>query len=548
METHASSVTRRWLLVSWLASSLAACGTSPPGGEDAGDAAPAGDATTVGDATPPTDAGDLDGAQGDATVPPGDASDGAASADGDSDGALDAGTDAACVAVGTFGSTHGEAFSYGRHYPNGAAAVDYIYGPKGMWGSLEGLAYNFNYYASCATSDHAYDRNSLIAAANGPPFVARDANCHLLWTASTTSTDPQIAVPPGNAGFAFREHSGTGAGGAQLGKPFSVYWYDDNSLAIAMSQAYARPTASGLLPYADFTRWSVVAGDAASWHGQPYGAPGNPTSDCCIDTMALNGLYDLASGDFASAAKEWTSLTSASGATYDQTTQRYLYPSVNSNYYFGLYKVLTDQMMGDPAATPSSSPTASTLLQHSMALDSHILDNQEHDGDAGAPIGWVTDIPAGTSLINTETVAAQVLGLGARANAVFEPGVAPLTNDPNGYFVRPYHVLSAVSSAGSQPGYMTNGPGFYAPQGTYTVDFRLRAPAPTGTVATVSVQDVVSGTVLASHDVAASEMASGNQWTQISLVAAVPAGCNQLALRTHWSGSGNLDVGPIRVR
>jgi hypothetical protein len=502
------------------------------------------------------------GAGGDASYEGGPADDGpggldardapaAIDASGDVDASMlsDGGPDAAsCTAAGTFGPAHGGPFSYGRHYPNGAAAVTWIYGPDGTWGDMTGLRYTDNYYAACATGDHPADTSALIAAANGPPFTTRDANCHLLWAADPAAGDPQLGVPDGGAGSAFHEHSGVAAGGAKTGAPFTVYWYDDNTLAAVMSQAYGAPMPGGLVTFADFTRWSVVSGNAAAWHGTPYGAPGNPTSDCCIDTKALNGLYDLATGSFASAAAEWTSVLAMTGATYDGATQRYLYPSIASNYYFGLFKILTDELRANPAASPSSTPSASELLQHSVSLDSDILDDQQQQAGSGTLIGWVTDVPPGGSLINTETVAAEVLGLGARSNSVFEPGVAPLSSDAQGYFLRPYHALSAVGSAGSQPGYMTRGPGFQAPPGAYAVDFRLRAPAPTGTVATVSVYDDVTGAVLASHDVAAAEMATGNLWTEITVSFTVTAPCSQIELRTYWSGSGNLDVGPIRVR
>jgi hypothetical protein len=95
---------------------------------------------------------------------------------------------------------------------------------------------------------------------------------------------------------------------------------------------------------------------------------------------------------------------------------------------------------------------------------------------------------------------------------------------------------------------MTTGPGFAAPPGTYEVDFFLRAPSPTGTIATVSVRDATTSSVLATHDVLASEMATANAWTRITLTATVPAGCHRLDFDTAWSGTANLDVAAIRVR
>ncbi len=242
------------------------------------------------------------------------------------------------------------------------------------------------------------------------------------------------------------------------------------------------------------------------------------------------------------------------GSTYDPATQRYLYSSIGQNYYFGLFKILTDELRAT-VASATTNPSASVLLQHSIALDSDIVDDQQEQEDSGASIGWVTNVPPGTSLINTETVAAEVLGLGARSNSVLEPGVAPPSSDPNGYFLRPYHALSAVvlDEGGSQPGYITKGPGFQAPPGSYEVDFRLRAPAPSAGVVTVSVYDDVSQAILATHDVTAAELldadgGANNTWVEVTVNVTVTAPCNQLELRTYWHGGSNLDVGPIRVR
>src|SRR5271165_1666108 len=127
-----------------------------------------------------------------------------------------------------------------------------------------------------------------------------------------------------------------------------------------------------------------------------------------------------------------------------------------------------------PAAT-STSPSLATLLQHSVALDSDILDEQQTQQSDGGLIGWVTDIPPGGSLINIETIACEVLGLGARANSLFEPGVAPLRSDPSGYSSG-RTTRSARWGLRDRSRYMTRGPGFVAPPGNYVIDYRLRAP------------------------------------------------------------------------
>ena len=72
-------------------------------------------------------------------------------------------------------------FRYGVHYPNGIAAVDYIFSSDGMWKEMNPIDYAWNYYENCAESDHPFGKGDLIAAANGTRlYTARDANCHLL--------------------------------------------------------------------------------------------------------------------------------------------------------------------------------------------------------------------------------------------------------------------------------------------------------------------------------------------------------------------------------
>src|SRR6266487_1110215 len=69
---------------------------------------------------------------------------------------------------------------YGQHFPNGKAAVDYIYGPEGMWKRMNPLQYYWNYYERYATKDHPFGKDQLIKAANGSAFyTTRDANGYL---------------------------------------------------------------------------------------------------------------------------------------------------------------------------------------------------------------------------------------------------------------------------------------------------------------------------------------------------------------------------------
>ncbi|MDB4997615.1 MAG: hypothetical protein JWM74_5047 [Myxococcaceae bacterium] len=474
---------------------------------------------------PSTIAGDASPAADGATP-----SDGGARADAELDATVSDAPDAnACPAAGTLTGTHAPAFSYGRHYPSGLAAVAYAYGADGMWKEMKPLEYTTNYYAQYATTNHPEGKSALIAYANGTHFTtARDANGHLLG-----DLDHSGEIDSPNGGFAFHEHNGRGAGGASSGGPFTNFWFDDNWLARYMSSAYGRPLPNGLSDYTDFTRWRILGGDATAW--TPYGSS-------FFDTLALDGLYELAKGNVAGASSKWDAVRDKSGFTYDGTSQRYAYPSIQEPYHMGLFKILTDQLMEAPAL---SATKRAELLQHSIALRSDLLSIQETSG--ASALGWRSDISSATSLMNIESLTVGVLALGARADSVFEAGSAPLKSEAKGYFVRPHHVISAVTGT-STAGLVTTGPGFAAPPGSYDVDFFLRAPSPTGTVATVSIRDTTTSTVLATHDVPASEMAASNAWTRVTLTAVVPAGCHVLDFDTAWTGTANLDVAAIRVR
>jgi hypothetical protein len=135
---------------------------------------------------------------------------------------MSAANDLAGSAPAAFTSQNGGAFVYGRHYPNGAAAVAYAYGPEGMWKEMNPLEYKWNYYcggmpgcvlAAAPPANHSTDKNALIAYAAGTHFTtALDANAHLLWD---MNHDGEIDTSTG--GFAFDEHNGKGAGGVAKG-------------------------------------------------------------------------------------------------------------------------------------------------------------------------------------------------------------------------------------------------------------------------------------------------------------------------------------------
>jgi hypothetical protein len=181
-----------------------------------------------------------------------------------------------------------------------------------------------------------------------------------------------------------------------------------------------------------------------------------------------------------------------------------------------------------------------------MALRSNILSNQERSGSTF--LGWRSNIHDTGSLINTESVAVNALALGAASKYVFEAGRAPLLSSAGGYFLRPHNVLSADVSGGSRPGHMTYGPYWTLPAGTYDVDFFLRAPSPSGTVATVDVYDSSTGQILVSRALGSADFTSGNRWTRVTLRAQVSNPSNSLELRVWWHGGSNLDIACIAVR
>jgi hypothetical protein len=317
------------------------------------------------------------------------------------------------------------------------------------------------------------------------------------------------------------------------GKPFTQFWFDDNWLARYMSTAYGQQLPNGLSKYSDMTRWQILGGDGTNWNR--YGAT-------AIDQLALDGLDYLATGDVVSALAKMDAITNDPKVVYDGMNQRYSYGNITENYHLGLAKILADNLLANSSLDPAR---RSALLQHSISLRSNILSNQETNGIN--LYGWVTGINDPTTLMNIESIACNVLALGATTNTVFEAGLPPLTADNNQYFLRPHHVLSGVTGL-SQAGFMTRGPGWTIPTGTYQVDFFLRAPSPVGKMATVDVRDTISGNVLVSGDVNAADMASGNTWTQITLPVFVTSANTQIELRTYWYATANMDVAAIRIR
>jgi hypothetical protein len=413
---------------------------------------------------------------------------------------------------------------YGVNYPNGMAAVDYAYGPDGTWRPQVDVSYRWNYYQQYATAAHPYDRDALFAYADGTHnATARDANGHLLLD---FDHDGEIDFTGG--GSAFWEHNGRGAGNAVLATPFSNFWFDDNWLARYVAQAYNRPLPNGLSAYPDFNRWQILAGDTTAW--TPYGSD-------FFDILALDGLYWLARGQASTALAKWTRIRDTSGAAYDSTARRYRYPNIAENYHVGLFKILTEHLL-------AAGQSAAELTQHSVSLRSAIVENQQPSG--AALTGWTSGVVPGRTLMNTESLAVNVLALGAGARTTYGAGQPPLGTTDNGYAWHPDGVLTA-SAGTSRPGHMTYGPYARFPVGTYTVHFVLRCIDPTSPVAHLDVYDAAAGRVLAGRDVTGLDLGGAGRWGRAPLTVSVANPTNSLELRTWWYGCGDLDVAEIRV-
>jgi len=417
------------------------------------------------------------------------------------------------------------AFKYGMHFPRGTAAVDYAYDVH--WQHLYPANYKWNYYDFCKTPTHPYDMNALVTAADGTThFTARDANCHLLLDFSKIY---ELATTDGK--YSFIEHAGIGVNGTQRGRPFSIHWYDDNWLANYMSIAYSRPQPYGLVDYGDFTRWRAIGGDTTAW--KPY-------SEDFTDTLALDSLFYIASNDPQSAMVSFIKIITNGQHTYDPDNQRYVYANINENYHYGLVLISAWILLENGNYAPD---VANILLQHAISVRSNILSFQEVKD--GKYIGWVTGTRDPGTLINIESIAACVLGLGANAYHTFEVGQAPLSYDTSSsYFYRPHNVLSAVTGL-SKAGFMSHGPYLkYAPQ-TWTVKFYVRTPS-NSKLPAMTFDVVSNGDVIAEMDVSGDQLNSNNEWSVFSLSFTLAEEA-ELEFRSYWHGNMNVDMSIIRV-
>lgn len=120
-------------------------------------------------------------------------------------------------------------FLYGKHYPQGKQAFEYITGADGTWLNFSPAQYIWNYYdnPTPVPENHPYNKSALIEYADGTQLTTcRDANGHLLLD---FDHDGELDVTEGQ--YAYFEHAGRGYQNNKYGNPFTNFWFDDNSLA-----------------------------------------------------------------------------------------------------------------------------------------------------------------------------------------------------------------------------------------------------------------------------------------------------------------------------
>ncbi|HEU4423265.1 MAG TPA: hypothetical protein VFR67_12090 [Pilimelia sp.] len=418
-------------------------------------------------------------------------------------------------------------FLYGINYPYGLAAVDYVYSDKGMWKQLENVEYLWNYYPEQATEQHLYDRDALVTYARDHNTTARDANGHLLFD---RDHDGEVDIP--NAGFAFHEHAGKGVNGEQRDFPFRNFWFDDNWLARYMAQAYGRPLPDGLSEQDDFIRWRPLRGDL-KW---------TPYAGDAVDQLALNGLHYLFKEERATARAQWQRILDKSGLQFDFHTGFYYYPNITENYHLGLFKILTDQLL---ARGQLDGVKYRELVQHSTSLRAGIIETQQRDG--GALAGWTSGKFPGTTLMNTESIAVNVLALSAVAKRNYGAGQQPLLYaTENNFGSSDQGTLSATPGI-SRRGYLTYGPYHTYPVGNFTAQFVMRSFGPVGNVVHLDVYDAQANRILAQRDVTAANFGPNSDWGRFNLQFSVANAANRLEFRTWWLGTNSVEIAEIRV-
>eukprot|EP01040_Poterioochromonas_malhamensis_P002108 gene2108-2247_t len=342
------------------------------------------------------------------------------------------------------------------------------------------------------------------------------------------------------------EHSGRGVDNEARGNPFSNFWFDDNSLAKWMNLAYALPVPAGLHEYDEFTRWRIVGGNATNW--TPYSNPQGYN-----DQLALNGLYYLAINQPERAITSWKRIVQNSAATFNTATLQYDYPKITESYHFGLFLILTSMLQTLYA-------DENTYLQHYISIRSKVLSIQIHDSsytlNKGPFYGWTSDAAGGGSLMNTESVSTNVLGLGANALYTYEFGRTPLDSDAesSNFLLSSTNVLSAVEGQ-STAGYLCSGPGLTLPPGDYYFEFFTRSASLTSASDEKALLKIEvnndKGTTksLAEKEVLGKEFGVDHEWQRIKVFFTIDkeSDANSLDFRVWYNGCESIDVAIFRI-
>jgi hypothetical protein len=425
-------------------------------------------------------------------------------------------------------------FVPGRHYPNGNVAVQYIYGPDGMFRQINNLEYQYDFYdrIACPNGTRLIDQNLSNQYSLTHQTTSPSADCHLLLD---LNQDGELDFISG--GSAFQEHYGIGIQGTQSAAPVQRFWFDDNWLARYMANAYNRPEPFGLYITNSFNRYAIIGGDTTNWRAYP--------ENQFLDHIAFNGLYDVAVGNTASAVKRFNTWLGFANATYDSTTRQYKY-TASDNYQIGQFRYFIEQLLR--FGSRLTADQRRLLIQHSVSLRADIINRQIVSGNA--PGGWVTsrDANNNNSLVNTETIAFQVLGLGAGGQLAFEAGQSPMLFSQGSNFS--YNAVGryvTATAGASRAGTLLYGPYWQFPVGDYTVAFYTRAPNPVNNIATIDVYDSVSNTALAGRGLVARDFNTNGNWSIQYLSFRVTNPSNNLQFRVGWSGVATMDVAFVQI-
>lgn len=317
-----------------------------------------------------------------------------------------------------------------------------------------------------------------------------------------------------------------------------------------MSLAFGFEAPYGLSEYNNFTRWQILGGNQANW--KPY------DSDY-FDTLALDGLYYLTHGCGQEKAFDlWMRMVKKSGATYVQETQQYDYPYITENYHMGLFMILTSNLM---SIYGTQLPD---IMQHYVALRSHILSNQQTDKrPKGGRLGWTSSITDKNSLMNTESAAVNVLALGANVILALEPADISFPSCPScNFFVRPYHAISAVTGV-SHAGYMAISPQLSyddiamdllktncTSDSTCVVQYLVRVPDATTnqSIANMLLFDTITQRALVNTTITSDMLLNGNRWSIVQVALPVITTYKpSWQFQFYWYGHVNTDLAAIRV-